>query len=124
MDVHLDRIRDILIEIDRQLRPLQRQADKAQEYRGIAAELRDLEVALAVGDLRVLQESWDGVEKREREQDAEVELARYRLAETERELQSFQSLLEEKGLFVGDLSEQRRRLQSVLERTQLGAAAA
>lgn len=120
MDIHLDRIRDVLIEIDRQLKPLQRQADKAQEYRGIEAELRDLEVALAVADLRVLQESWDAVEKREREQDAGVELARYRLAEAERELVKFQSLLEEKGLFVGDLSEQRRRLQSVLERTNSG----
>jgi chromosome segregation protein len=120
MDVHLDRIRDVLIEIDRQLRPLQRQADKAAEYREIGAELRDLEVALAVADLRTLQESWDAVEKREREEDAEVELARYRLAEKQRELTTFQSLLEEKGLFVGDLSEQRRRLQSVLERTNSG----
>ena len=120
MDVHLDRIRDVLIEIDRQLKPLQRQADKAAEYREIGAELRDLEVALAVGDLRGLQESWDTLEKREREHDAEVELARYRLAERQRELTTFQSLLEEKGLFVGDLSEQRRRLQSVLERTNSG----
>lgn len=120
MDVHLDRIRDVLTEIDRQLKPLQRQADKAREYREIEAELRDLEVALAVGDLRALQDQWDGLERRERERDAEVDLARYRLAEKERELARFQSLLEEKGLFVGDLSEQRRRLQSVLERTNSG----
>jgi chromosome segregation protein len=120
MDVHVDRIRDILSEIDRQLRPLQRQATKAAEYREASARLRDLEIALAVTDLRDLQGGWDGVEKREREQDAEVELARYRLAEKERELSKFQSLLEEKGLFVGDLSEQRRRLQSVLERVNSG----
>ncbi|MHB1340246.1 MAG: chromosome segregation protein SMC [Coriobacteriia bacterium] len=120
MDVHVDRIRDISSEIDRQLRPLQRQASKAAEYRDIASDLRDLEIAIAVSDLRALQADWDGVEKREREQDAEVELARYRLAEKERELAKFQSLLEEKGLFVGDLSEQRRRLQSVLERLNSG----
>ncbi|MDY0340703.1 MAG: chromosome segregation protein SMC, partial [Coriobacteriia bacterium] len=120
MDVHLDRIRDVLTEIDRQLKPLQRQADKAREYREIEAELRDLEVSLAVSDLRGLQGQWDVLEHREREHDAEVELARYRLSEKERELQTFQSLLEEKGLFVGDLSDQRRRLQSVLERTNSG----
>ncbi len=120
MDVHLDRIRDVLVEIDRQLKPLQRQADKAREYRDIEAELHELEVALAVADLRGLQEQWDALERREREHDAEVDLARYRLSEKERELQKFQSLLEEKGLFVGDLSEQRRRLQSVLERTNSG----
>ena len=49
-------------------------------------ELQDLEVALAVDDLRALQERWDELAKREREQDAELELARYRLAEKEREL--------------------------------------
>lgn len=120
MDVHLDRIKDVIAEIDRQLKPLQRQASKAAEYRELSSELKDLEVSLAVGDLRELQSRWDGLEKREREQDAEVELSRYRLAEKERELGKFQSLLEEKGLFVGDLSEQRRRLQSVLERVNSG----
>lgn len=120
MEGHLDRARDILSEIDRQLRPLERQATKATEYTSLAAELRELEVALAVDDLRGLQGRWDELAKREREQDAEVELARYRLAEKERELEKFQSLLEEKGLFVGDLGEQRRRLQSVLERLNSG----
>lgn len=120
LDVHVDRIGDVVTEIDRQLKPLRRQADKAAEYREAQTELRDLDVALAVGDLRALQEQWEGVEKREREQDAEIELARYRLTERERDLMKFQSLLEEKGLFVGDLSEQRRRLQSVLERTNSG----
>jgi chromosome segregation protein len=120
MDVHLDRIKDVITEIDRQLRPLQRQASKAAEYRELSGELKDLEVQLAVSDLRDLQSRWDGLQKREREQDAEVELARYRLAEKDRELSKFQSLLEEKGLFVGDLSEQRRRLQSVLERVNSG----
>jgi chromosome segregation protein len=120
MDVHVERIRDILIEIDRQLRPLQRQASRATEYRDLAGDLRELELSLAVADLRELQTEWDAIEKREREHDATLELARYRLVEKERELSKFQSLLEEKGLFVGDLSEQRRRLQSVLERLNSG----
>ncbi|HZL04448.1 MAG TPA: AAA family ATPase, partial [Coriobacteriia bacterium] len=120
MDVHVERIRDILAEIDRQLRPLQRQASRATEYRELASELREIELSLAVADLRELQVEWDAIEKRERERDATLDLARYRLAEKERELSKFQSLLDEKGLFVGDLSEQRRRLQSVLERLNSG----
>lgn len=120
MDVHVDRLRDVLAEIDRQLRPLERQASKAAEHRALVEQLRSLEIALAVSELKDLQEQWEAAEKAEREHDAEVELARYRLAEKERELQKFQSLLEEKGLFVGDLSEQRRRLQSVLERLNSG----
>ncbi len=35
MDAHLERARDIASEIDRQLRPLQRQATKAQEHAGL-----------------------------------------------------------------------------------------
>ncbi len=120
MDANLERARLVLGEVERQLRPLQRQADKAKQAEAMGADLRELEVALAVADLRALQDQWQALEKREREQDAEVELARYRLAEKERELASFQSLLEEKGLFVGDLSEQRRRLQAVLERLNAG----
>ncbi|MBE0476231.1 MAG: chromosome segregation protein SMC [Coriobacteriia bacterium] len=119
-DAHVMRAKDVLVEIERQLRPLERQASRATEHAELAEELGELEVALAVDELRALQARWDGVLKREREADAAVELARYRLIEKERELEKFQSLLEEKGLFVGDLSEQRRRLQSVLERLNSG----
>ena len=120
MDAHLERARDIASEIDRQLRPLQRQATKAAEHAGFVTELRDIELGLAVDDLRTLQGAWDELSKREKEADADVDLSRYRLAEKERELAKFQSLLEEKGLFVGDLSEQRRRMQSILERLDAG----
>lgn len=120
MEQNLERARDVLGEVERQLRPLQRQADKARQYDGLVADLKDLEVALAVDDLRSLRSAWDDMLKREREQDADVELCRYRVEEKDRELAKFQSLLEEKGLFVGDLSEQRRRLQAVLERLSSG----
>ena len=120
MDAHLERARDISSEIERQLRPLQRQATKAQEHAGLVAELRELDVSLAVDDLRRQQTTWDELAKREKEAEADIDLSRYRLAEKERELTKFQSLLEEKGLFVGDLSEQRRRMQSILERLDAG----
>lgn len=120
LDAHLSRARDIAAEIDRQLRPLERQANKASQHSGLIGELREVEAALAVDDLRVLQVQWDEIGKVEKEADAELELSRFRLAEKERELEKFQALLEEKGLFVGDLSEQRRRMQSILERLDAG----
>jgi chromosome segregation protein len=120
LDAHLERARDISGEIDRQLRPLQRQADRASTHSELVSKLRDLDITLAVDDLRQLQAGWDELVKREKEADADVELARFRLAEKEAELNKFQSLLEEKGLFVGDLSEQRRRMQSILERLDAG----
>lgn len=120
LDAHLERARDIAAEIDRQLRPLERQANKATAHSELVSELREIEAALAVDDLRRLQEQWDELVKREKEADAEIELSRYRLSEKENELEKFQNLLEEKGLFVGDLSEQRRRMQSILERLDAG----
>ena len=42
--------------------------------------------------------------------------AQYRLGEKERELEKLQVMLEEKGLFVGDLGEQRRHMQDVVGR--------
>lgn len=120
LDAHLERARDITGEIDRQLKPLQRQADKAATHAEVVGRLRELDLALAVDDLRQLQGVWEDAGKAEREADADMDLAKLRLAERERELEKFQSLLEEKGLFVGDLSEQRRRMQSILERLDAG----
>ncbi|MBI5231635.1 MAG: chromosome segregation protein SMC [Coriobacteriales bacterium] len=120
MDAHLERAKDISSEIDRQLRPLQRQASKASQHAELTSELRELDVALAVDDMRALQTAWDQIAKREKEADADIELSRLRLSEKERELAKFQALLEEKGLFVGDLGEQRRRMQSILERLDAG----
>ena len=120
LETHLARARDITTEIDRQLRPLERQASKATTHAELATDLRNVELSLAVDDLRRLRESWEVIEKREKEADADVDLSRYRLAEKEAELDKFQALLEEKGLFVGDLGEQRRRMQSILERLDAG----
>ncbi len=120
LDTHLQRVRDVLGEIDRQLRPLERQAGRAARHAEFAQRLHELEVSLAADELGALQADWDAVEKREREEDAEVEILRFRLSEKEQDLTKFQSVLEEKGLFVGDISEQRRRMQSILERLNAG----
>jgi len=116
LDEKLQRAGDIAKEIDRQLRPLERQASRALKHNELISELRDLEVALAVDELRRLQQDWDAVLKKEKESEAALEISRFQTSERERELDTFQHLLEEKGLFVGDLGEQRRRMQSILER--------
>lgn len=120
IDSFIQRARDLMIEIERQLKPLARQATKAQDHSVLADKIKEIEVSLAVDDLRALQQEWNKRDKEDREAQASAEIAQYRLAEKQRELSKFQLLLEEKGLFVGDLSEQRRRLQSVLERLNSG----
>lgn len=116
MDEHLTRARDINREISRQLKPLERQVDRAKKYRELSERGRELSQMLAVDDLRRLQLNWQDVETRAKEAAAALELAQYRVQEKERELEKLQVLLEEKGLFVGDLGEQRRHMQDVVGR--------
>ncbi|MBQ3283662.1 MAG: AAA family ATPase, partial [Atopobiaceae bacterium] len=116
MDENLVRAKDISREITRQLRPLERQVDKARRAGQIESRLAELTTTLAVDDLRRLQREWGDVEARGKVAEAEVELARYRVEERQAELERLQSMLEQKGLFVGDLGEQRRRMQDTLGR--------
>jgi chromosome segregation protein len=116
MDANLVRAKDVSREISRQLRPLERQVDKAKRYNDLSGRLSELTCILAVDDLRQLQARWKGLEGQGKEADAAVELARYRQSEKSDELEKLQSMLEQKGLFVGDLGEQRRRCQDALGR--------
>lgn len=116
MDEHLMRARDINKEIARQLRPLERQVDRARKYKELSSRANELTQMLAVDELRSLQSQWNDLESRSKEGAAELELAQYRLGEKERELEKLQVMLEEKGLFVGDLGEQRRHMQDVVGR--------
>ncbi|ERL08627.1 chromosome segregation protein SMC [Olsenella profusa] len=116
MHDNLLRAKDIEREIHRQLRPLERQVDKAKRQRAVSDELDRLARILAVDDLRRLQEHYGVLEERAREADAAIELAQFRLDERTADLNRYQALLEEKGIFVGDLGEQRRRLSDQLGR--------
>jgi chromosome segregation protein len=120
MDVELQRVHDVVGEIDRQLKPLERQASRARQHEQLSEELKAVELSLAVDDLRRLQDAWNEAERGEKEADSLVEFARFRVEEKSRELEKYQRLLEEKGLFVGDIAEQRRRCQTVLERLDSG----
>ena len=116
MQENLTRAKDIQREIVRQLRPLERQVDKARRHRDISERLSEVSATLAVDDLRLLQANYQRLSARGNEADAAVELAQYQCDEKEHELEKLQSLLEQKGLFVGDLGEQRRRMQDLLGR--------
>ena len=118
MDADLARAKVVSREISRQLKPLERQVDKARQARDLTDQLSDLTIQLAVDDLRQLQESYGKLSARGNEADAAIELAQYRYDEKARELDKLQSLLEQKGLFVGDLGEQRRRMQDILGRME------
>ena len=66
MDAHLARVKDVAAEVERQLGPLERKAKRARTYQGLADELADLSLSLAVDDLRTLRRGWDDALARER----------------------------------------------------------
>nr|WP_317285119.1 chromosome segregation protein SMC [uncultured Parolsenella sp.] len=118
MDKNLVRARDVARELNRQLRPLERQVDRAKRWEELDRRLSELTCQLAVDDVRRLQRQWTELESRAKEASAAVELAQFRADEKSRELEKLQSLLEQKGLFVGDLGEQRRRCSDILGRLE------
>lgn len=59
MDTHLTRANDVLHEIERTLKPLERKAKKAQAYQEATGELAELTLMLAVDDLRNLKSQWE-----------------------------------------------------------------
>lgn len=116
MDDNLQRAKDIAHEVTRQLRPLERQVDKAKRAQDIQARLAEVSTMLAIDELRGLRSQWATLTATHKESTAEYELAQYRVAEARAELEKLQTMLEQKGLFVGDLSESRRRMQDAVGR--------
>lgn len=81
---NLARVNDILREIERQVQYLQRQAKRAEEYRRLQAELRELELRLAAFQWRQLQEKLGELEASLDEATEAERAARAALEESER----------------------------------------
>ena len=114
MDENLARAKVLQREINRQLKPLERQVDKARRAHDLERQLKEVTTQLAVDDLRQLQDQYGRLSVRGREAEAAVELAQYRLDEKSRELEKLQSLLEEKGKnMVSRLSDMRMSLSTM-----------
>ncbi len=118
MDASLARVKDVTAEVERQLKPLARKAQRAKQYQGLADELAHLDLVLAVDDLRTLQEKWDAALKSENEAAAAIDVQKIKAQQAEETLEKLQLALQEKGLYVGDLTAQRGRFHMVAERLE------
>src|SRR5690625_1623775 len=58
---NLNRVEDIIYEIDQQLEPLKRQSDVAKSYKVKKAELESIEIALLVTEIEQLNEQWKSI---------------------------------------------------------------
>ncbi len=67
MDEEILRTNDVAREVRRQLRPLQRQAGRLEEYQSLVKELNQARLRLDVTRLRAMQEEWSKHEEGQRE---------------------------------------------------------
>lgn len=116
MATHLNRIKDVKREIHKQLLPLEKQMGVANRARELTSVLQRSKTMCAVDDLSALKARYEQLSSELKEANASVELLEFRKQEAQKSLESYRVLLEQKGLFVGDLSEQRRRLHDIAGR--------
>ncbi|WP_080797635.1 chromosome segregation protein SMC [Arabiibacter massiliensis] len=116
MDAHLARVKDVAAEVERQLGPLERKAKRARAYQGLAAELADLNLTLAVDDLRTLRRGWDEASAREQALLAELEERRAAIAKAEAAAEELQEKIRRESVDAGELARQHRRASSAVER--------
>lgn len=118
MDANLQRAKDIAQEIGRQLKPLKNQANKAQEHLALTNKLRSLEIGLAIIDLNELQSDWENTVANEAGMKERLTQLKEELAAAHIKAEKLQLEFETKNFFSGDISEKRRKLQSVEEKVR------
>ena len=116
MDESLTRVRDIAAEVERQLGPLERKAKRARTYQELSSQLSDLNLALAVDDLRGLQKAWNDACARERELMAQVDGRKAAIEEAERRVGELQEQLRRESVDAGELARRQRQVSSMVER--------
>ena len=115
MDQHLLRIRDINHEVERQLKPLERKAKRAITYKGLASELAEISLDLAVDDLRVLQGKWNSVVASERELTALAEQKGSAAQLADAAVQELQADLRRHAQGAGEVANQLREVSRASE---------
>ena len=121
MDQHLARARDVVAEVERQLGPLERKAKRARAYQGLAAELSELNLQLAVDDLRVLQRKWDEASTREQALEAELEDRRGAIARAEARAEELQEKIRLESVDAGELARRHRLASQAVDRIDSAA---
>jgi chromosome segregation protein len=84
MEEELVRTNDVMREVRRQLRPLQRQAGKLEQYQSLMRELADSQLRLDVSSLRSMQDEWQQHQDVQSERNKRLEALDRQLAEKAR----------------------------------------
>ncbi|MGN0301334.1 MAG: chromosome segregation protein SMC, partial [Anaerotardibacter sp.] len=116
MDNHLLRVNDIVSEVERQLKPLERKAKRAIAYEQASGELAELKLKVAVDDLRLLQNKWDEILKSEETLNADLATARVNVETSEKTFDELQKQLDQRGVNESLVNSQYRGVHTINER--------
>ena len=116
MQNNLDRVRDVTAEVARQLGPLERKAKRAEAYQKAKGDLMQVKLALAVDDLRILQQEWDELCAAEQAALAAVDQKREAVESTERIVNDYQELMRRESQDANVIARQQRRASNLSER--------
>lgn len=113
---YLSRARTLKKEVNAQLIPIERQMKRARSAKELSEKLQVSKTVLAVDDLLNFKAQYTELEERIKEGRATEDILSYKRDEAKKTLRSYQALLEQKGLFAGDLAESRRRIHDIVGR--------
>lgn len=118
-DRNLERVGDIIDELSSQVEPLCREAERAREYQGYEEEMRDLEIALAVGETLDATAKRDALEQTIRGLSDRREEARASHDDAEANLETLREEIERLGREEERVREDLRRAGLDVERLRV-----
>lgn len=116
MEAHVDRVSDVAGEVARQLGPLERKAKRALKHAELAQELAQVQLVLAVDDLRNLRTEHARITERERMAQADCDARKTRSDELDAQISALQEKIREDSQDATMLSRSHQLMTAAAER--------
>jgi len=120
-DKNITRLSDILSELNSQIEPLRKQADKAVVYNKLKKELAAYEVSLCVNKLRYYQESWDKLKVKALNIENDIITIKDELELKKKSISVYESESEALLSTLGKIGDNRRKFENISEQIKSGA---
>ncbi|GIO21938.1 chromosome segregation protein SMC [Oceanobacillus sp. J11TS1] len=115
---NLNRVEDIVYEIEQQLEPLEKQSKKAKEYQRLQAELQEAEISLLITEMEQIHGEWQRVleslavnKKKQEEQSKTIHLIETDLAKEKENVQHDETEIEALQSDLLDVTERLEKLE-------------